>query len=175
MLGPIIAWLDALVVPDAVTCLVEAKDLTKNEWPVGMSITDEDIGLAPVVGLERGHEMMAELVESFNVFFLIPDAERAATEQCGVVWRILLHERCVVLEDVEDTALVCALLIAIEERTLPDARAVARCLGETDGLSQADQARVLRTLTPFITARARGPMPPPGRLYLRRDDPGEGG
>jgi len=121
------------------------------------------------------HEITAELRESFHVFFLIPDAERAAVEGCGAVWRHLLHEGCVVLRDIADTAVVCALLIGIEERVLQTAADVQGRIEQMEGYGPADVERIWATVEPFCTARERGPLGPTRPLYRRKDDPGEGG
>lgn len=121
------------------------------------------------------HDMVATLNKSFTTFFLIPDAERAAVESCGAVWKLLCRERCIILQDIEDTAIVCALLIGIEERVLVDASAIEQNLLELDGYDAPARARIRETVRPFYEALQKGPIEPPGKLYRRSDDPGEGG
>lgn len=124
-------------------------------------------------GLERAlqaHEVVAELQERYHVFFLIPDAQRAAAFDCGAVWRMLLHERCLVLESTEDAALVCAACIGIEERLLPDRAAIEGWL-ERQGRTGEARDRVVRVVLPFAQALARGPIAPPQALFRRAVEP----
>ena len=121
------------------------------------------------------HDMVATLGESFTMFFLIPDAERAAIESCGAVWTLLCRERCIILQDIDDTAIVCALLIGIEERVLADIAAIEHRLVAMGGYDATARARICETVRPFCEALQRGPIEPPGKLYRRSDDPGEGG
>jgi hypothetical protein len=116
------------------------------------------------------HEMIMELQRSFHVFFLIPDPARAGIEGCGAMWRGHLHEACVVLETPEDTAVACALLIGVQEGTLRDAAAIAAQL-ERLGRRGAARDRVVRVVTPFAEAIARGPLAPPDVLGVRKDSP----
>ncbi len=125
---------------------------------------DADIGIT---------DMVREVQERFHVFFLIPDAQRAARESCGAIWQALLHERCVVLRDVADTAIVSALLIGIQEGVLADEAALLAQLDRMD--EQSDRQRIIETVLPFAQALARGPIGPPWQLGVRHDDPGEGG
>lgn len=115
------------------------------------------------------HEMTAELLTSFHAFFLIPDPVRANTERCGPVWRVLLAERAIVLEQPEDTAVACALLIGITEGILRDRAAIERQLEEHLERTGAARDRVVRAVLPYAEALARGPFPPPGPLTPRAD------
>lgn len=116
-------------------------------------------------------ELTAELLRAFHVFFLIPDAKRAATEQCGAVWATLLRERCIVLESAEDTAVACALLVGIQEGLLRDRAAISEQLEKRLGRTGEERERVLRAVLPFAEALARGPIAAPGTLYRRTDTP----
>ncbi len=118
------------------------------------------------------HEMTAELLRSYHAFFLIPDPKRAAQEYCEAVWRRLLKERCVVLETPEDTAVACALLVGIQEGRLAGLPAISRQLEERLGRKGEARDRVLRAVTPFAEAIARGPIADPEPLATRTDDPG---
>jgi hypothetical protein len=119
------------------------------------------------------HELTTELLRSFYTFFLIPDRERAGRYQCEATWRRLLHERVVVLETPQDTALVCAMLVGIQEGRLPDVAAV-RVLLETQKLPPEVRERVVAAVTPFAHALARGPIADPLPLGTQ-PDPGVGG
>lgn len=115
------------------------------------------------------NDVTAEILEKFEVFFLFPDPERAAKDIFQSVWRTMLHERVVVLEQPSDTAHVCATLIAIEEGATDATRL-------HDWASQrftdaALVARVVKASLPFATARSKGPIAAPGKLFLRKDTP----
>lgn len=118
------------------------------------------------------HELAAELQRSFHAFFLIPDANRAGQFECGPVWTKLFHERCVVLDRPEDTAVVAALLVGIQEGLLPDLRAIDAQLEGKLGKTGSEKERLLRTVKPFAEALARGPIAAPEPLSRRTDDPG---
>ncbi len=115
-------------------------------------------------------EVVLQLQKTFHVFFLIPSAERAAIEMCGVVWELLLRERCVVLQSTADAAIVCALLIGIEERLLKSREDLEAHL-VAQGTGAADRARLLATVAPFMRARAKGKIKPPGHPGTRTDSP----
>lgn len=120
------------------------------------------------------HEMVAEAQRSFHVFFLIPDAGRAALYECGAVWRLLLAERCLVLEDTEDTAIVCAACIAVQEKGLGTRDALRDWL-VASGVEGAAVGRVVRVVGPFAEALARGPLAAPQPLSRRAQEPSFGG
>jgi hypothetical protein len=120
-------------------------------------------------------DVVRAAMERFHVFFLIPDPKRAATEQCGPVWNVLLHERCVVLETPEDTASIAALCVGIEEGVLKDRGAIEGWIGTNLKATPEVAARLVRTITPFADAHARGAIAPPGTLYRRTDTPNVNG
>lgn len=117
------------------------------------------------------HTITAELLERYHVFFLIPDAARADVYECGAVWRMLLHERAVVLDRPDDTAIACALLIGITEGQLSDAAAIARELEQRHGRTGEARDRVVRAVAPYAEALARGPIPGPVAMRARTDTP----
>ena len=125
----------------------------------------------PLEGNILVHTMVAELLESFHAFFLIPDQKRADTYECGPVWKLLLHERCIILEDTRDTARVCALLMGIQEGKLRDRAALLAHLEGVAELSPADVERIVRTVLPFAEALARGPIAAPVALARREQEP----
>jgi hypothetical protein len=110
---------------------------------------------APILG----HDLVTELLRSFYPFFLVPDARRAG--QCHGMWAGWLHERAVVLERPEDTAIVAALLVAIQEGVCSDVAAIERFAAEKLGLDADVARRVVGTVTPFAHALARGPIAGP--------------
>lgn len=115
------------------------------------------------------HEVVLELERSFEPFFLIPDRWRAEREDCERIWRALLHERCIVLEDAEDTAVACAVLVGIGEGTLASRGAIETALEERMGRRGEARDRVLRAVLPYAEARARGPIAAPEPLRKRSD------
>lgn len=120
-------------------------------------------------------DVLIELQKQFHVFFLVPDRVRAADPHCLPVWRHLLGEAAVVLESPDDTALACALLVAITEGLTPDAAGAARFLSEKLGCDDATRERLLGTVQPYLQALAQGPLGPPRRLVRVAPDPSKQG
>lgn len=137
---------------------------TRLDPPTVKRILGDDIP-API----EGHDMVAELQESFHAFFLVPDATRAA--RCAPMWSGWFAERAVVLDRPDDTALVCALLLGIQEGRLTDAVAIERFLKDVLSVADSDVPRLVRTVTPFAEALARGPIAGP-RVLGESSDPG---
>ncbi len=121
-------------------------------------------------------DAVVALQQKFHAFFLIPDQARAAREECGVVWRLLLRQRCVVLRDTADAAIVCALLVGIQERVLRTARQIRLHLAGR-GVEGADAERIVETVLPFARAmtRYKGQLREPGHPGVRTDEPDFGG
>jgi hypothetical protein len=113
------------------------------------------------------HEIATEVTESFHPFFLIPDAARAEAFECAATWRLLWHERVIVLSEPGDTAVACALLIGIQERQLVTAADITRQLEERLHRTGEARDRVLRAVLPFAEALARGPIAAPQPLSAR--------
>lgn len=117
------------------------------------------------------HALVAELERSFEPFFLIPDPARAARDDCARVYRRLFHERCIVLEDADDTAVVAATLIGIGERALTTrAEIEARVEAAFDRHGEA-RDRVVRAVLPYAEALARGHIAAPEPVSQRTDCP----
>jgi hypothetical protein len=110
------------------------------------------------------HHLAGELLRSFHVFFLIPDAARAAQFEVELVWRRLFHERTVILDRPEDTAVVSALLVGIQEGKLPDAASLERQLEEGFGRKGAERDRLVRIVLPYAEALTRGTFVDPEPL-----------
>jgi hypothetical protein len=119
-------------------------------------------------------DLTIELQRSFDVFFLIPDRERAARYECEAVWKLLLDRRCVVLETPDDTALVAAVLIGISEGRLRDVSAVEAGVAAL-GIPGDVTRRVARTVTPFLEGFLAGTLQPPRQPGTRTDNPNIGG
>lgn len=113
--------------------------------------------------------LVSELCRSYEPFFLIPDRARADRDDCERIYRKLFHERCVVLESVEDTAVVAAMLLGIGERVLTTRADIEARL--TDGLGYHGDARdrIVRTVLPYAEALLRGPIAAPEPLTKRAD------
>ncbi len=114
------------------------------------------------------HDIAAELLRSFEVFFLVPDAERAAKFNTGPTWTQLLRERAIVLDRAEDTAVACALLVGITERALVDRAAIEAQLESRLGRTGEARDRVVRAVLPYAEALARGPIGAPQKLGVQK-------
>jgi hypothetical protein len=124
----------------------------------------------------RMDETIVALQKRFHVFFLIPDAQRAATDKCGQCWNDFLHERCVVLHSAEDTAVACALLLAVQEGASRSKDDVARQLETKMHRTGAERDRVVEAIAPFVDAIASGKeIAPPERAELWKDAPQRNG
>jgi len=120
----------------------------------------------------RMHETILELQKTFHVFFLVPDAQRAATDNCGPGWTGFLHERCIVLHSAEDTAVACALLLAVQEGALRGRDAVAKQLETKMGRTGAERDRVVAAIGTFVDAIEQGKViAPPQESTLWEDPP----
>ncbi len=115
------------------------------------------------------HELVAELTRSYEPFFIIPDRKRAGRDNCERIYRKLFHERCVVLDTSEDTAIACAMLLGIGERVLKTREDIEARLESAFSLSGEARDRVVRAVLPYAEALARGPIAPPEALSKRAD------
>jgi hypothetical protein len=110
---------------------------------------DDDVSIAVVV---------RELQRAYEPFFLIPDAERA--RRCERVWRDLLGDRVIVMDDPADTCAVTAGLVALSEGAVPDLQALAGRLKST-GVEPRRLGAIVRALTPFAATLGRDSTPKP--------------
>lgn len=118
----------------------------------------------------RIEDMLEELQRSWEVFFLIPDPERARHPQVGPVWQVLLHEHCIILDSAADTALVAALCVGIRERVLTEPGAVRVKLAEL-GVAAGDHDRLLDKVRPLLDMVLESrQLAPPERLEEKSDD-----
>jgi len=78
---------------------------------------DEDI---PV------EEVVAAAVETYHVFFLIPDLARR--KRCEARWRELLGNHTICMESPADTCAVAAAIVGLTEKLIPDLDALAGIL-----------------------------------------------
>jgi hypothetical protein len=98
-------------------------------------------------------EVVAELQETFEPFFLIPDLQRRA--RCERRWRDLLGDHVVCMTDPADTCFVSAGAIGLGERVIADIDDLARRL-ERAGASRERVRGAVQALTPYAeTLRQR--------------------
>lgn len=95
-------------------------------------------------------EMIAETLNSYEIFYLIPDPGRG--ERQGPAWRELLGQRVIVMEDPDHTGYVAAALVALVEGVAEDLDAVGARFAEA-GVSEGERAAVSRALKGFVDAR----------------------
>ncbi len=115
------------------------------------------------------HALVAELERSYEPFFLIPDRARAGRYDCEKIYRRLFHERCVVLEDADDTAVVAATLLGIGEGVLRTRAEIEARVESAFGRKGKARDRVVRAVLPYAEALARGPIAHPEALSQRTD------
>ncbi len=110
---------------------------------------DEDIPTEAVV---------ASLQEQWKPFFLIPDRRRAG--HCEAVWRALLGDHVIVMEDPADTCHVAAAIVALGEGRLASIDMLASRL-RVEGLSGDRVGAVIRAVTPYAATLRKDAAPPP--------------
>lgn len=99
--------------------------------------------------------VIARVQETFEPFFLIPDAERAY--RCERRWRELLGDRVIVMEEPEDASYVAAALVAINEGAVASLEELAdRLVGA--GASRNRLRAILRAVAPYAAARDLDPF-----------------
>jgi hypothetical protein len=94
-------------------------------------------------------EVVAELEESFEPFFLVPDLQRRA--RCERRWRDLLGDRVVCMTSPADTCYVAAGAIGLCEGILADVDALAHRL-EGAGASRERVVGAVQALTPYAAS-----------------------
>ena len=102
--------------------------------------------------------VVSELGRTFQPFFLIPDLGRRG--RCERVWRDLLGDHVICMEDPADTCHVAAGLVALGENAVPDLDALARQI-EGTGASRERLGAVVRALTPFAATLGKDGVPAP--------------
>ena len=95
-------------------------------------------------------DIIAETLERFEVFYLIPDAGRGG--RVGPAWRKLLGERVIVMNEPDDTGYVAASLVAIVEGAA-DSVADLSARFAAAGLSEARCAAVAAAVSGFVDSR----------------------
>lgn len=101
------------------------------------SKVDEDIPI---------EEVIAAAAETYHLFFLIPDAERA--KRCGNRWRELLGDHTIVMESPADACTVAAAVVGITENRVKDLDSLASTLLD-DGFSREQVGSTVRAVEPY--------------------------
>jgi len=91
-------------------------------------------------------EVIAAAAETCHVFFLVPDAHRRA--RCEKVWRALLGDHVICMEQADDACVVAASIVALTERAVPNLDALAVSLG-AHGIGGAQVSSAVRALRPY--------------------------
>lgn len=110
---------------------------------------DDDVPIAAAVAAAQ---------ETYEPFFLIPDAGRRA--RCERAWRDLLGDHVLCLERPADTCYVAAGAIALSEKVVSDLDALAVTL-ERAGAPREQVGSVVRALTPYAASLGRDGAPTP--------------
>jgi hypothetical protein len=97
-------------------------------------------------------EVVAELQETFEPFFLIPDQDRRA--RCERRWRDLLGDHVICMSDPSDTCFVSAGAIGLGERVISDIDDLARRL-EKAGAPMDRVRGAVQALTPYAETLKR--------------------
>ncbi len=78
---------------------------------------DEDIPI---------EEVIAAAAETYHIFFLIPDLQRA--QRCEARWRELLGDHTICMESPADACCVAAAIVGLTEKRIPDLDALGHIL-----------------------------------------------
>jgi hypothetical protein len=97
-------------------------------------------------------EVVAELQESFEPFFLIPDQDRRA--RCERRWRDLLGDHVVCMTSAADTCYVSAGAIGLAEGVIRDLDDLAKRLAQA-GAAKERVGAAVKALTPFAQTLGR--------------------
>ncbi|WAC20040.1 hypothetical protein OVA24_01435 [Luteolibacter sp. SL250] len=114
---------------------------------------DEDI---PV------EEVIAAAAESYHLFFLIPDPERA--KRCGARWRQLLGDHAIIMESPVDACTVAASIVGITEGRIKSLDDLAKIL-ISDGFAKERVGSTLRAVEPYAALLGLG-----SSSYAKADD-----
>ncbi|WP_300451786.1 VWA domain-containing protein [Accumulibacter sp.] len=123
---------------------------------------DEDLALADVI---------AAAAETYRLFFLIPDRQRA--QRCEARWREVLGDHVICMESHLDTCAVAAAIVGLSEGALSGVDAVADIL-HAGGSSRERIAATVRALQPYADLldpeAVRRPQSPPAASRRGRPD-----
>lgn len=133
--------------------------MTGDERPydrVSATIVNRLLGRQELVSDVPLRQIIAEACEKFHCFFLIPDLLRA--EFCEDAWRDYLGDHVIVLEDPEDTAIVAASVMGLNEGAYRDLSHLMASL-EIEQVDPKVRSRIYRTVRPFAaTLGLAGPI-----------------
>ena len=74
-------------------------------------------------------EVISATAESYHIFFLIPDPERA--KRCGERWRELLGDHAICLESPRDACTVAAAIVGLTEKRIHDLGSLAKVFSDS--------------------------------------------
>lgn len=94
--------------------------------------------------------IIAEVGESFELFYLIPDPQRGRS--VGPAWRAKLGDRVVVMPSPEDTAYVAAGLVALCEGAVKGSDGLTERLASV-GVDRARAGRIAEAVSAFAASR----------------------
>lgn len=103
-------------------------------------------------------DVVAEVSETYEPFFLIPDQQRR--KRCERVWRDVLGDRVICMEDPVDTCAVASSIVAMGQGSLADLDAVSKRLYE-NGTARERVGATIRALTPWAASLGRDNAPRP--------------
>jgi hypothetical protein len=106
---------------------------------------DEDIPI---------EEVIAAAAESYHLFFLIPDLQRA--KRCEARWRQLLGDHTILMESHADTCAVAAAIVALTEKRITSLDALAETLSN-NGFNREHVGSTLRAIQDYAAVLHLGP------------------
>ncbi len=98
---------------------------------------DEDIPI---------EEVIAAAAESYHLFFLVPDLQRA--QRVEARWRDLLGDHLICMESAKDTCSVAAALVGLTEGRIQDLDKLAKTLAD-NGFDREHVASTIRAIQPY--------------------------
>ncbi|MFH1404572.1 MAG: VWA domain-containing protein [Patescibacteria group bacterium] len=96
-------------------------------------------------------QLVAEVLERWHLFFLIPDPDRYNYAGCGQFWRSLIGDCTITMGAPEDTSVVSATLVGLTEGEFADLDTVSAKLHEM-GYDGRDAFRVIRAVEPYAAS-----------------------
>lgn len=107
--------------------------------------------------LERGpvstSMILKEALERWNIFFVIPDRQRARYVEAN--WHEVLGDRVIVAYDAEDICDICGIVVALTEGVLPSLTDAAAALKRLGRRSER-VGRIIAAVEPYAAAMGRG-------------------
>lgn len=103
-------------------------------------------------------QLVAEVARTYHPFFLIPDLGRR--DRCERVWRDLLGDHVICMEDAKDTCHVAAGLTCLGEGIVADLDVFGKQLRDS-GVVPDRVGAIVRALSPYAAALGRDGAPLP--------------